>query len=96
VGDMSFLLIIDIMPMKLPFKLPFFNKFSNPWWVEVRTDIPRCTYYFGSFNKAKEAKIAQPGYIDDLIQEKAVRITVEIKQCQPESLTIFEEEQYYS
>jgi Domain of unknown function (DUF1816) len=79
----------DSVQIKLPFKLPFF-KASTPWWVEVRTDIPCCTYYFGPFNRAREAKLAQAGYIDDLVQEKAFGITVEIKQCQPELLTIEE------
>jgi hypothetical protein len=78
--------------MKLPVKLrSLINQKKNPWWVEIRTTIPCCTYFFGPFNSVKEAKQEQPGYIDDLVQEKAFGITVEIKQCQPTSLTVFEE-----
>ncbi|MDJ0591703.1 MAG: DUF1816 domain-containing protein [Pleurocapsa sp. MO_226.B13] len=68
------------------------NKQKIPWWVEISTTIPRCTYFFGPFDSVKEAKQGQTGYIDDLVQEKAFGITVEIKQCQPTSLTVFEEQ----
>jgi hypothetical protein len=63
-----------------------------PWWIEVQTRIPYCIYYFGPFNSASEAIINQSGYIEDLREEKAEGITVEIKQYQPSSLTIFEGE----
>lgn len=77
--------------MKSLFNLfPLINK-RVPWWVEIRTTMPYCTYFFGPFNSAKEAKQEQTIYIDDLVQEKALGITVEIKQCQPNSLTVFEE-----
>lgn len=68
------------------------NKQKIPLWVEISTTIPRCTYFFGPFDSVKEAKQEQTGYIDDLVQEKAFGITVEIKQCQPTSLTVFEEQ----
>jgi signal transduction histidine kinase len=63
------------------------------WWVEIQTNVPRCTYYFGPFENAKEARLSQVGYLEDLLEEKARGITVEIKQCQPEKLTIFDEEE---
>lgn len=61
------------------------------WWVEIETESPRCTYYFGPFATAKEAKMAQPGYVEDLRQEGAKGIKVELKRCKPERLTVFEE-----
>lgn len=61
------------------------------WWVEIETESPKCVYYFGPFTTAKEAKAAQPGYIEDLQQEGAKGIKVEIKRCKPSKLTIFEE-----
>ncbi|VEP12872.1 conserved hypothetical protein [Hyella patelloides LEGE 07179] len=80
------------MKSPLKFKLhSLINRKKNPWWVEIRTAMPCCTYFFGPFNNIKEAKQKQSGYIDDLIEEKALGITVEIKQCQPNFLTVFEE-----
>lgn len=62
-----------------------------PWWLEVRTTLPCCTYFFGPFDSFKEARREQDGYIEDLVAEKAFGITIEIKQCQPTFLTVFEE-----
>ena len=62
------------------------------WWVKVVTDNPGCTYYFGPFASAKEAKLYQPGYIEDLVQEEAQIIAVDVKRCAPKRLTSFEEE----
>jgi hypothetical protein len=62
------------------------------WWVEVITEDPSCIYYFGPFVSDKEAKLNQSGYIEDLEQEEAKIITVDIKQYQPKSLTICEVE----
>lgn len=77
------------------FTLPVLNvnRQELTWWVEIQTNIPRCIYYFGPFENAKEARLSQVGYLEDLLAEKARGITVEIKQCQPENLTIFEEEE---
>ena len=60
------------------------------WWVEIQTNNPQCTYYFGPFETAEEARASQDGYLEDLRQEQAQIITVEIKQCQPKELTIYE------
>jgi len=30
---------------------------------------PCCTYYFGPFESVEEAVLAQPGYIEDLVNE---------------------------
>lgn len=61
-----------------------------PWWIEINTIYPCCTYFFGPFHNIKEAEHKQIGYIDDIVEEKAFGITVEIKQCNPTSLTIFD------
>lgn len=64
------------------------NEFG--WWVEVVTALPSCTYYFGPFASVQEADLAQVGFFEDLKQEGAKGVTIQIKQCQPKKLTIFE------
>lgn len=61
------------------------------WWAEFMTEDPRCTYYFGPFFSAGEARAAKDGYVEDLEQEGAQGIRVTIKRCRPASLTIFDE-----
>lgn len=61
------------------------------WWVEIKTEAPRCTYYFGPFLTGKEAEAAKSGYIEDLEQEGAQDIKVVVKRCKPNDLTIFDE-----
>jgi Domain of unknown function (DUF1816) len=61
------------------------------WWVEIKTDSPRCTYYFGPFASATEADQAKLGYIEDLQSENAQGIAVRVKRCKPTNLTIEEE-----
>lgn len=60
---------------------------SLPWWVEIWTAQPHCLYYFGPFNSAEEAKFYQGGYLEDLQAEGATGISIQIKQCQPHTLT---------
>ena len=67
------------------------NRHKIPWWIEIRTTLPNCIYFFGPFNNCQEARRSQDGYIEDLVVERAFGITVEIKQCQPNFLTVFEE-----
>ncbi|MBD2777207.1 DUF1816 domain-containing protein [Iningainema tapete] len=62
------------------------------WWVEIVTEKPRCSYYFGPFEHAKLADIAQAGYIEDLAQEGAEGIAVHIKWYKPNYLTACEDE----
>lgn len=64
------------------------NFLGLAWWVEIITDKPRCTYYFGPFSDAKSAQIAKGGYLEDLEQEGAQGIAVNIKRCKPTDLTI--------
>lgn len=61
------------------------------YWVEIVTEEPNCTYYFGPFLSQKGAKAAQDGYIEDLSNEAAQGIFVNIKRCKPSQLTIFDE-----
>lgn len=61
---------------------------QEKWWVEIVTDLPRCTYYFGPFDSDKEASSNTPGYIEDLESEGAQRLSIRIKQCQPSELTL--------
>ncbi|NES84739.1 MAG: DUF1816 domain-containing protein [Moorea sp. SIO2B7] len=67
------------------------NVLRLAYWVEIVTNNPRCTYYFGPFINKTEAKAAQDGYIEDLQNEGAQDIVVTIKRCKPNKLTIFDE-----
>lgn len=60
-------------------------------WVEIVTDSPRCTYYFGPFVSEQEAHAAKSGYIEDLENEGAQGISVTVRRCKPINLTIFDE-----
>lgn len=62
---------------------------SLPWWIKISTAQPAVTYYFGPFDSLEEAKSSQAGYVEDLQQEDAQGISVEIKRCQPDNLTVF-------
>ena len=64
----------------------------KPYWVEITTKQPHCTYYFGPFDTSVEAKTMQHGYVEDLMAEQAVDISVNIKRCLPTKLTVTEEE----
>ncbi|MGG6297447.1 DUF1816 domain-containing protein [Leptolyngbya sp. AN02str] len=69
----------------------FLNSIGFAWWVEVVTDAPRCTYYFGPFLNSAEAEYAKPGYIEDLEREGAQNIRVVVKRCKPGELTLYDE-----
>ncbi len=69
----------------------FFQGLGWAWWVEVVTQNPHCTYYFGPFLSTKEASAALNGYVEDLEQEGATGIKVQVKRCKPQSLTIAED-----
>jgi hypothetical protein len=70
----------------------YLEKRGMAWWVEIVTEEPKCIYYFGSFARANEAKLSLGGYIEDLKEEGAQVIAVDIKRGQPRELTIFEDE----
>jgi hypothetical protein len=69
----------------------YLEKTGQAWWVEIVTKKPDCTYYFGPFASHREAQLSQLGYIEDLERERPKLIAIEIKQCQPKELTIFED-----
>ncbi|MGA7934105.1 MAG: DUF1816 domain-containing protein [Kovacikia sp.] len=64
------------------------NTSGLAWWVEVKTETPRCTYYFGPFLGSKLAEASKAGYVADLEQEGALGITVSVKRCKPSKLTV--------
>jgi len=64
-----------------------------PWWVKIETQTPRCTYYFGPFDNAKEAQQTKPGFVEDLEKEGAEGIMVLVSQFDPQTLTICEEDE---
>ncbi len=68
------------------------NSLGMAWWVEVKTESPRCTYYFGPFLTADEAEAAKPGYVEDLQQEAAKGIVAVTKRCKPVQLTVYDED----
>ncbi|MBE9180725.1 DUF1816 domain-containing protein [Oculatella sp. LEGE 06141] len=65
--------------------------FGLAWWVEVVTENPNCTYYFGPFANSKEARMAKSGYIEDLEHESAQGIKALVKRCKPGTLTVYDE-----
>ncbi len=72
-----------------PKVIPEQNPEPSAWWVRISTTQPEVIYYFGPFDNFEEAKDSQGGYIEDLEQEKAVGISVEILWCSPVNLTVF-------
>lgn len=70
------------------FKSP--NK--EEWWIKILTEKPKCIYYFGPFVSPNEAKDSQADYFEDIQEEGSEIIDVEIEQCQPQQLTICDEE----
>ena len=64
------------------------NLFGLAWWVEVKTEAPCCTYYFGPFSGSKAAEASKAGYVEDLEHEGAQNILVSIKRCKPSKLTV--------
>ncbi len=60
-------------------------------WVEIVTDSPRCTYYFGPFFNNNDAQAAKGGYVEDLENEGAKVISLKVMRCKPSNLTIFDD-----
>lgn len=69
----------------------FLSTIGLAWWVEITTDNPRCVYYFGPFSSKKAALTYRGGYVEDLEQEGATNIKIEVKRCKPSNLTIYDE-----
>lgn len=75
--------------------LGFTKQNSSPYWLRISTKVPKCIYYFGPFDNPIEAKAAQPGYIEDLVEENALGIHIELERCsQPLELTVCEDEEF--
>jgi hypothetical protein len=65
---------------------------GKAWWIEIKTNQPACTYYFGPFDSELEAMAAKGGYIEDLEQEGAQNIQTMVSLCgYPAQLTITDE-----
>jgi hypothetical protein len=73
------------------FLLVLMERLGIACWVEVKTDYPRCVYYFGPFFSRYEAKVSLSGYLEDLQAEGAQGIKYKIERCDPAALTIFDE-----
>jgi hypothetical protein len=71
--------------------LKIFQFLGIAWWVEIVTENPRCTYYFGPFANEQDAYASKDGYIEDLENEGTQGIFVTVKRCKPSDLTIFDE-----
>lgn len=74
--------------IRLPYKSDLKPQSKLPWWVKIATVQPECVYYFGPFDSQSEAIASQSGYMEDLTAEKAIGISIEIKQDSPKLLTI--------
>ncbi|MEO6860833.1 MAG: DUF1816 domain-containing protein [Microcoleus sp.] len=65
---------------------------SRQWWVEVDTDLPKCTYYFGPYESKDEASNNTNGYIKYLEKKGTKNISINIKEGrQPSQLTARDE-----
>ena len=64
-----------------------------PYWIEIKTENPKCIYYFGHFDSSLAAKLMSKGYVKDLNDENAKVVSLKLKQCQPKQLTIIETEE---
>lgn len=63
---------------------------KQDWWIKIKTQSPKCTYFFGPFDSVDEAEHFQGGYLEDLLSEGAKELSVKIKQFHPRKLTIEE------
>ena len=61
---------------------------SMKWWIEIFTAQPFCLYYFGDFQTFQQARILKQGFKQDLLDEGATIISLAIKYCAPQQLTI--------
>lgn len=63
----------------------------SPWWIEVRTYQPACTYFFGPFDSRNEAIWHQSGFLEDIQEEQPMGMMINIHQAEPDQLTLFDE-----
>jgi hypothetical protein len=71
--------------------LKLLDSLGFAFWVEIVTENPACTYYFGPFIGKNEAEVAKAGYIEDLQGEGAAIASLRVKRCQPGQLTIYDD-----
>ena len=64
------------------------KKEESNWWIKISTRNPSYIYYFGSFDSYLEAKKYKLGYIEDLREERAKIVDIEVKQYKPQKLII--------
>ena len=88
----SILLRILLGFIEIATKLIAKYKFVQPYWIEITTQQPSCIYYFGPFGSYTEAEQMRHGYIEDLVEERAIGISVKVERCRPTELTITNEE----
>lgn len=74
------------------FILSILEFFGQACWIEIKTESPRCTYYFGPFVRKGEAEKWKSGYVEDLEGEGAEIVSLVIKRCKPAILTDYEQE----
>ncbi|MEG3847371.1 DUF1816 domain-containing protein [Microcoleus sp. herbarium19] len=71
---------------------PMGSSRGREWWVEVDTDSPKRTYYFGPYDSKDEASNSTNSYIQDLEKKGAKNISINFKQGrQPSQLTASDE-----
>ena len=87
--------IISIVSLSALDDFSLENEHILPWWVAITTTRPHCIYYFGPFDNFPEAYGHHGGYVEDLQEEGAQGIIINIKQCQPLVLTQELEEETY-
>lgn len=71
--------------------LKLMDSLGFAFWVEIVTENPHCTYYFGPFAGKNEAETAKAGYVEDLQGEGAAIASLQVKRCQPGQLTIYDD-----
>lgn len=64
------------------------NLLGLAWWIEMATQSPCCTYYFGPFLSGQDAEAEMGGYQEDLKAEGAQVSAVSVKRCKPAKLTV--------
>ena len=70
----------------------YLEKMGLACWIEVMTESPKCIYYFGPFASGGDAESSLEDYLEDLREENAEIVSVEIRRGIPRELTVLEEE----
>ncbi len=62
------------------------------WWLEIVTAKPLCLYYFGAFMTHQEAASQQAGFVEDLLQENALILSVNLQFLQPNQIILIRDD----